>query len=94
MRAVEVREVARDVRGEARPHELLGGRGGPLLGEDRLAALREGLPGPAGAGLIGARRRKLGGFVGHRWMYEIPEWPEERQQKLLPRNCSFGDRNS
>ena len=81
MGPVEVGEVAGDVGGESRAHQLLGGRGGPLARQDRLAAAGERRPGPAGARLVGARRGFLANRSGHGTM-RYPNRPWEARIKL------------
>jgi hypothetical protein len=65
VRAVQVGVVARHMGGEARTHQLLGGRGRPLLRQDRIAALGKRLPAAAGAGLFAAGRREFGRRSSH-----------------------------
>jgi hypothetical protein len=57
---MEVDVIARDVRGEARPHELFGVGGGSLTGKDGLAALLINFTAAARAGLTTLRGRKGG----------------------------------
>jgi hypothetical protein len=58
--AMEVGVIARDVRGEAGPHELFGVGGGSLAGEDGLAAIFINFATAARAGLTTLRGRKGG----------------------------------
>ena len=57
---VAVDVIARDVRGEAGPHELFGVGGGSLAGEDGLAAILINFATAARAGLTTLRGRKGG----------------------------------